>query len=144
MPPRADPVRRLRGDSLRSGALLAAWTRSPAWTRSAPPNEGALTEQSRPFKTHPHSAECVEGGFCEVVGFSLLLRVCGFFNYLQALDRLEGEAHHAALLAPVLDVDGLVVVVDEYLGEHPAVVVEALSPLWDGLVAYLARLLAHA
>ena len=44
VPPRAGPARRLRGDSLRSGALLAATTRSPAWTRSAPPNEGALPE----------------------------------------------------------------------------------------------------
>jgi hypothetical protein len=61
---------------------------------------------------------------------SLLLRVCGLFflYYLQSLDHLEGEAHYAALLALVLDEDGLIVVVDEYLGEHPAVVVEALDP----------------
>jgi hypothetical protein len=64
--------------------------------------------------------------------------LCFVFDYLKALYHLEGEAHYAALLALVLDVDGLVVVVDEYLGEHPAVVVEAFSPLWDGLVAYLA------
>jgi hypothetical protein len=57
----------------------------------------------------------VEGGFCEVVGFSLLLRVCGFFflDYLQALDHLEGEAYYAAVLALVLEVDRLLVVVEE-------------------------------
>jgi hypothetical protein len=39
--------------------------------------------------------------------------LCFVFDYLQALDHLEAEAHHAALLALVLKVDGLVVVVDE-------------------------------
>jgi hypothetical protein len=34
----------------------------------------------------------------------------------------------------VLEVDGLLIVVDEYLRHKPAVVVEALSPLGDGLV----------
>src|SRR5215218_11477723 len=76
---------------------------------------------------------------------SLRLRVFGlfFFHYPQALDHLEGEAHYAALLALVLDVDGLVVVVDEYLGEDPFVVVEPLGPLRDGLVLYIACLLGH-
>jgi hypothetical protein len=74
----------------------------------------------------------------------LHLRVCGvfFFDYLQALDHLEGEAHYAALLALVLDVDCLVVMVDEYLRHNPAVVVEALGPLRDILVLYLFGLLA--
>src|SRR5215218_6358944 len=76
---------------------------------------------------------------------SLRLRVFGlfFFHYPQALDHLEAEAHYAALLALVLDVDGLVVVVDEYLGEDPLVVVEPVGPLGDGLVLYLACLLSH-
>src|SRR5215217_3468213 len=66
-----------------------------------------------------------------------------FLHDLKALDHLEGVAHYAALLAPVLEVDGLVVVVDEDLRHNPAVVVEPLRPLWDGPVAYLASLLAH-
>jgi hypothetical protein len=37
-----------------------------------------------------------------------------FLDYLQALDHLEGEAHYAAILAPALEVDGLLVVVCEY------------------------------
>src|SRR5687768_1737591 len=64
----------------------------------------------------------------------LLMRVCGFLfvlDDLQALDHLEGEAHYAALLALVLEVDGLVIVVDEDLLDEPAVVVEALRPLRD-------------
>jgi hypothetical protein len=47
------------------------------------------------------------------------------------------------VLAQVLEVDGLVVMVDEHFVEHPAVVVESLSPLGHGLVPYLARLLGH-
>jgi hypothetical protein len=43
----------------------------------------------------------------------------------------------------VLEVDGLVVVVDEDLLDEPAVVVAALSLLWDGIVLYPASLLAH-
>ena len=41
------------------------------------------------------------------VRLSLLGRVCRFlfFYYLQSLDHLEGVAHDAALLAPVLEVD---------------------------------------
>jgi hypothetical protein len=39
--------------------------------------------------------------------------LCFVFDDLQALNHLEGEAHDAVLLALVLDVDGLVVVVDE-------------------------------
>src|SRR5215217_4312503 len=84
------------------------------------------------------------GIFREVVR-SLLLGVCGllFFDYLQALDHLEGEAYYAALPALVLEVDRLVVVVDEHLTHEPAVVVEPLCPLGDTLVLYLARLLSH-
>jgi hypothetical protein len=76
---------------------------------------------------------------------SLLLRVCRLFflHDLQALDHLEGEAHYAALLALVLEIDGLLIVVDEDLRRKPAVVVEALSPLWDGLVLHPASLLHH-
>src|ERR687890_2688822 len=94
--------------------------------------------------SYPYSPECVEGVFSEV-GLSLLLRVCGllFLHDLKPLDHLEGEAHYATLLTLVLNVDGLVVVVDEYLVEDPLVVVEALGPLRDGLVLYIARLLGH-
>src|ERR687889_2665115 len=76
---------------------------------------------------------------------SLLLGVCGLFflHYLQAFDHLEGEAHYAALLPPVLEVDGLVIIVDEDLRHKPAVVVEPLCPLWDGLVLHPASLLRH-
>ena len=77
----------------------------------------------------------------------LLRRVCGFLFFLDSLktfDHLEGEAHYAVLLAFVLDVDGLVVVVDKYLGEVPLVVVEPLGPLGDGLVLYLAGLLTSS
>src|SRR5215218_3994239 len=75
----------------------------------------------------------------------LLLGVCGLFflHYLQALDHLEGEAHYAAVLALVLEVDSLLVVVDEDLRHKPAAVVESLCPLRDILVLYLFRLLAH-
>src|SRR5215208_830847 len=76
----------------------------------------------------PYSPECVEGEFCEV-RLSLPLGVCGvfFLDDLQALDHLEGEAHYAALLALVIEVDGLVIVVDDDLLHKPAVVVEAQS-----------------
>ena len=37
---------------------------------------------------------------------------------LQAFDLLEGEAHYAAVLALVLEVDGLVVMVDEDLAQY--------------------------
>src|SRR5918993_5991019 len=76
---------------------------------------------------------------------SLLLGVCGLFflHYLQAFDHLEGEAHYATLLALVLEVDGLIVIVDEDLRHKPAVVVEPLRPLGDILVLYLLGLLAH-
>jgi hypothetical protein len=43
----------------------------------------------------------------------------------------------------VLDVESLVVVVDEYLGHEPLVVVESLGPLRDGFVLYLSRLLTY-
>src|SRR5215211_224875 len=74
------------------------------------------------------------------------MRIWGFLFFLddlQAFDHLEGEAHYAALLALVLEVDRLVIVVDEDLRHKPAVVVEALCPLWDGLVLHLLGLLAH-
>src|SRR5918998_756171 len=75
----------------------------------------------------------------------LLLGVCGLFflDYLKALDLLEGEAHYATLLALVLEVDGLIVIVDEDLLDKPAVVVEPLRPLRDIFVLYLLGLLAH-
>src|SRR5215208_6895200 len=90
---------------------------------------------------HPSSWK----GYSPKLG-SLLLRVFGLFlfHYPQALDHLEGEAHYAALLALVLDVDGLVVVVDEYLGEDRLVVVEPFCPLGDIFVLHLSGLLAHA
>src|SRR5215217_7243574 len=74
---------------------------------------------------------------------TLRVFVLFLFDDLKALDHLEGEAHHAVILAQVLHVDGLLVVVDEHLVEVPAVVVEALSPLGHGLVSYLARLVGH-
>src|SRR5215218_1993014 len=69
----------------------------------------------------PYSPKCLSGQSCEVE-LSLLLGVCGLFflDYLKALYHLEGEAHYAALLALVLEVDGLVVVVDEHLRHKPA------------------------
>src|SRR5215217_5738754 len=76
----------------------------------------------------------------------LLMRVCGFLfflDYLQTFDLLEGEAHYAAVLALVLEVDGLLVVVDEDLRRNPAAVVEPLGPLGDVFVHYLLGLLAH-
>src|SRR5215213_217832 len=75
------------------------------------------------------------------------MRIWGFLFFLddlQTFDLLEGEAHYAALLALVLEVDGLVVVVDEDLRGHPAGVVEPLCPLGDVFVVhYLLGLLAH-
>src|SRR5215203_1597367 len=74
------------------------------------------------------------------IGFAPGLRVCGllfFLYYLQAFELLESEAHYAALLALVLEVDGLVVVVDEDLLDKPAVVVESLRPLGNILVLHL-------
>src|SRR5918993_2721981 len=79
---------------------------------------------------------------------ALLRRVRGFLlfilDYLQAFDLLEGVAHDAAVLALVLEVDGLLIVVDEDLRHNPAAVVEALGPLGDILVLYLFGLLAHS
>src|ERR687897_3953144 len=78
---------------------------------------------------------------------ALLRRVRGFLLFilddLQAFDLLEGEAHDAAVLALVLEVDGLLVVVDENLRRNPAAVVEPLCPLRDVFVLYLLGLLAH-
>src|SRR5829696_2189475 len=92
----------------------------------------------------PYSPKCLEGEFSEV-GLSLLLRACRLFflDYLQALDHFECKAHYAALLALVLEVDGLVIVVDEDLLHKSAAIVPALRPLWDGLVLHLLGLLAH-
>src|SRR5215210_1462721 len=76
----------------------------------------------------------------------LLRRVCGllfFLHYLQTFDLIEGEAHYAAVLALVLEVDCLIVVVDEDLRGHPAAVVEPLCPLGDVFVHYPLGLLAH-
>src|SRR5215203_5582158 len=99
-----------------------------------------------PFTPEPTLCElCLIREFLEV-RLVLLRRICGllFFLYdLQALDLLEGEAHYAAVLALVLEVDGLLVVVDENLRGHPAAVVEPLRPLRDVFVLYLLGLLAH-
>src|ERR687897_2271157 len=78
---------------------------------------------------------------------ALLRRVRGFLLFilddLQAFDLLEGEAHYAAVLALVLEVDGLIVMVDEDLRRNPAAVVEPLCPLGDVFVLYPLGLLAH-
>src|SRR5215204_5660690 len=74
-------------------------------------------------------------------GFLFLLFL--FYYCRQGLKHLERDAYYAAVLAPALEVDSFVVVVDEYFGEEPLVVVEPLSPLGDGLFLYLARLLTH-
>src|SRR5215211_2666689 len=67
-----------------------------------------------------------------------------FFYYLgQGFEHLEGEAHHSAVLAPYLEAESLIVVVDERFGEEPLVVVKTLGILWDGFVLYSACLLAH-
>src|SRR5215217_5410619 len=99
-----------------------------------------------PFTPEPTRCElCLIREFLEV-RLELLRRVCGFLfflHYLQALDLLEGEAHYAAVLALVLEVDSLVVMVDHDLRGHPAAVVESLCPLRDVLVHYLLGLLAH-
>ena len=57
-----------------------------------------------PFTPEPCLANYALSEFLEV-RLVLLRRVCGFLfflYYLQALDHLEGEAHHAVLLAQVL------------------------------------------
>jgi hypothetical protein len=59
------------------------------------------------------------------------LLFCFVFYYLQTFYHLEGVAHYAAVFAPALKVNGLVVIVDKYLGEDPLVVVEPLGPLRD-------------
>src|SRR5215212_7074694 len=138
----------LKDGSLKDASLL------PARHRFEPPGERP-GPSSRPihrsaWKKNSRKFACT--GFSEV-RLVLLRRVFVLrgvfvlsfvFDDLQALDHLEGEAHHAALLAQVLYVDGLVVVVDKHLVERPGVVVEALGPLGHGLVPYLACLLAHA
>src|SRR5215212_6549885 len=99
-----------------------------------------------PFTPEPTLCElCLIREFSDV-RLVLLRRVCGllFFLYsLQTFYLLESEAHDAAVLALVLEVDGLIVVVDEDLRGHPAAVVEPLCPLWDVFVHYLLGLLAH-
>src|SRR5215208_5385196 len=99
-----------------------------------------------PFPPEPTLCElCLIREFLEV-GFVLLRRVCCFLFFLddlQSFDLLEGEAHDAAVLALVLEVDGLVVVVDEDLRRNPAAVVEPLCPLGDVFVLYPLGLLAH-
>src|SRR5215217_4636495 len=104
--------------------------------------EGGSGRSEAPPTAILQDTHSLEGAFCEV-GLSLLLRVCRlFFLYdLQALEHLEGEAHYAAVLALVLEVDGFIVVVDESLGEDSLVVIETLSPLRDSFALYLALLL---
>src|SRR5215218_10584425 len=99
-----------------------------------------------PFTPEPTLCElCLIREFSDV-RLGLLRRVCGllfFLYYLQAFDLLEGEAHDAAVLALVLEVDCLLVVVDHDLRGHPAAVVEPLCPLRDVFVLYFLGLLAH-
>src|SRR5215218_7232346 len=74
------------------------------------------------------------------------MRIWGFLFFLddlQTFDLLEGEAHYAAVLALVLEVDRLLVVVDEDLRRNPAAVVEPLGPLGDVFVHYPLGFLAH-
>jgi hypothetical protein len=98
------------------------------------------------FTPEPRLCElCLIREFLEV-RIVLLRRVCGllfFLYFLEAFDLLEGEAHDAAVLALVLEVDGLLVVVDEDLRHEPATVVEPLRPLRDVFVLYPLGLLAH-
>jgi hypothetical protein len=54
-----------------------------------------------------------------------------------------GEAHYAVVLAPEFEIESLIIVVDESLGEEPLVVVEPLCPFRDGFVLYLAYLLTQ-
>src|SRR5215216_485438 len=98
-----------------------------------------------PFHTGAQAMRTMPYQSFSDVGLVLLRRVCcfPFFYYLQTFDLLEGEAHYAAVLALVLEVDGLLVVVDHDLRGHPATVVEPLCPLGDILVRYLLGLLAH-
>src|SRR5215212_6010263 len=98
-----------------------------------------------PSRRSPPYANYALSRFSEV-RLVLLRRVCGllfFLYYLQTFDLLEGEAHDAAVLALVLEVDGLLVVVDHDLRRHPAAVVEPLCPLGDVFVLYPLGLLAH-
>src|SRR5215216_6806734 len=99
-----------------------------------------------PFTPEPPYANYALSQFLEV-GLVLLRRGCCFLfflYYLQAFELLEGEAHYAAVLALVLEVECLLVVVDHDLRGHPAAVVEPLGPLGDVFVHYLLSLLAHA
>ena len=67
-----------------------------------------------------------------------------FFYYLvEGFEHLKRQPHYAAVLAPALDVESFIVVVDEYLGDEPLIVVKPLGPLRDGLIVYLTRLLAN-
>ena len=80
-----------------------------------------------------------------VLLLGLLGRTCVFLfgHFLQSLEPLEGEAHHVAVLTPDLEEESLIVVVEQRFFEEPLVVVEAMGPLRDGFVVYLAWLLAH-
>jgi hypothetical protein len=87
-----------------------------------PPRPDALSPPPlrslrRAHNTRRHEHPLAGGRFLEV-RLVLLRRVCGllfFLYFLEALDLLEGEAHYATVLALVLEVDGLLVVVDEDL-----------------------------
>src|SRR5829696_2616898 len=99
-----------------------------------------------PFHTGAQAMRTMPYQSFSDVGLVLLRRVCCFpffLYYLQTFDLLEGEAHYAALLALVLEVDCLLVIVDEDLRHEPAVVVEPLCPLGDILVLHLLGLFAH-
>src|SRR5215204_5650975 len=92
-----------------------------------------------PFHTGAQAMRTMPYQSFSDVGLVLLRRVCcfPFFYYLQTFDLLEGEAHYAAVLALVLEVDGLLVVVDHDLRGHPAAVVAPL--LLSSLVFSLPR-----
>src|SRR5215208_2293930 len=102
----------------------------------------------RPFAlAHPKHLKPLLASWVVLARIVLLRGVCGlvfFLHSLQAFDLLEGEAHDAAVLALVLEVDGLLVVVDHDLRRNPAAIVEPLCPLGDVFVLYPLGLLAHA
>jgi hypothetical protein len=66
-----------------------------------------------------------------------------FCYFLECFEHLEREAHYSALRTPMLEVECLIVVIEEYIGDRPLVVVESLGPLRDGFVLYLAWLIAQ-
>src|SRR5215203_3761675 len=100
-----------------------------------------------PFHTGAQAMRTMPYQSFSDVGLVLLRRVCCFLfflYYLQTFDLLECEAHYAAVLALVLEVDGLLVVVDHDLRGNPAAVVEPVGRLGDVFVHYLLSLRAHA